>query len=198
MIGVPPGAPACGLRLGGAYLLTPYFMSKPTIREAAEQWIDQFDRVPASVIEKMAQADEAMNYYDSDSLRLVAGPRIACIWCGATYEGEHSLEQLHELDQSRRGEPCPFCEGNSGDQWERGFPVNAFPCGWSTLFAPRDGLDREWVLEHADAVAGLGFFVFESEDYGCLLGIDGAGYDFYDAFWIPLYRLRGLHWHELG
>lgn len=28
------------------------------------------------------------------------------------------------------------------------------------------------------------------------IGIDGAGYDFYEAHWIPLYEARGLHWHE--
>ena len=28
------------------------------------------------------------------------------------------------------------------------------------------------------------------------LGIDGAGYDFYDAHWVPLYRLRGFTWHK--
>jgi hypothetical protein len=168
------------------------------MRAAAESWIDQFDRVPASVIEKMAQSDEAMTYYDSDSLRLVASPRIECTGCDATYEGERTLKELHELDQAGRGEACPFCEHNAGDDWMRGCPVNAFPCAWGTLFTPRDRLDCEWVLEHAQAVARLGFFVFESEDFGCLLGIDGAGFDFYDTFWIPLYRMRGLQWHELG
>ena len=39
---------------------------------------------------------------------------------------------------------------------------------------------------------------FESEDFGCLLGIDGAGFNFFHHFWIPLYRLRGLQWHEAG
>lgn len=35
-----------------------------------------------------------------------------------------------------------------------------------------------------------------SEDYGYLIGIDGAGYDFYKAHWLPLYKARGLHWHK--
>ena len=26
--------------------------------------------------------------------------------------------------------------------------------------------------------------------------IDGAGYDFYESHWIPLYKARGLQWHE--
>jgi len=45
-------------------------------------------------------------------------------------------------------------------------------------------------------VAKLGLFVFDSEDFGIILGIDGGGFDFYNSFWIPLYKLRGLKWHD--
>lgn len=27
-------------------------------------------------------------------------------------------------------------------------------------------------------------------------GIDGAGYNFYEAHWLPLYNARGLQWHD--
>jgi hypothetical protein len=162
-----------------------------TLRQAAESWIDGFDQVPASVLEKMAKADEAMTYYDSDSLRLIASPRVVCDECDSTYEGELTLEQLQRREADTRGEVCPNCSHNNGDGWRIGFPVYAFPCGWSTLFAPRRGLENDWLIEHAAEVAALGFFVFESEDYGCLLGIDGAGYDFYEAHWVPLYELHG-------
>lgn len=171
-------------------------MSKLTPRDAAEQWITRFDHVPTSVIEKMSQADPYMSCYNSDSLRLVAGPRIECTECDATYEGTRTLEQLHDAQKQGQGEACLFCDANTGDDWVYGRP-STFPCGWGRLFAPREHLDREWVLEHAQDIARLELFVFESEDYGCLLGIDGAGYDFYDAFWVPLYTMRGLQWHEL-
>ena len=41
-----------------------------------------------------------------------------------------------------------------------------------------------------------GFRVYESEDFGFIFGIDGAGYDFYESHWIPLYKARGLRWHD--
>ena len=41
-----------------------------------------------------------------------------------------------------------------------------------------------------------GFRIYYSEKYGYFFGIDGAGYDFYEAHWIPLYKARGLKWHE--
>ena len=77
-----------------------------------------------------------------------------------------------------------------------GRPQYAFPCAWSTLFAPKDSCDLRWFRQNADSVARLGFYIFDSEDWDILLGIDAAGFDFYEAFWIPLYRLRGLKWHE--
>ena len=55
--------------------------------------------------------------------------------------------------------------------------------------------DVEWILSHKKKVSELGFRIFEIEE-GFLLGIDGAGYDFYEAHWIPLYKARGLQWHE--
>jgi hypothetical protein len=171
-------------------------MSKLSIQDAARRWLEQFDHVPASVIEKMAKADEAMSYYESDSLRLVAGPRIVCDPCNLDYEGPSTLSEMREHAMQGRGIPCDWCDHTPGDQWREGFPTHAFPVAWSTLFAPRDRLDQNWILEHAEAVAKLGLYVFQSEDYGCLLGIDGAGFDFDEAFWIPLYRLRGLKWHD--
>ena len=41
-----------------------------------------------------------------------------------------------------------------------------------------------------------GFRVYESEEFGLFFGIDAAGFDFYEAYWIPLYRARGLQWHD--
>ena len=45
-------------------------------------------------------------------------------------------------------------------------------------------------------MANCGFRIYESEDYGYIFGIDGAGYDFYEAHWIPLYKAIGLKWHD--
>lgn len=41
-----------------------------------------------------------------------------------------------------------------------------------------------------------GFRIFESGEFGYWFGIDGAGYDFYKSHWIPLYKKRGLKWHD--
>ena len=58
---------------------------------------------------------------------------------------------------------------------------------WGTMWTLSDSLLEEWIKENIEIMQELGFRVYESEDLGILLGIDGAGYSFYEAHWIPLY-----------
>jgi hypothetical protein len=68
---------------------------------------------------------------------------------------------------------------------------------WGTMFHPDDPFDEDWIRMNAEQVAEeCGLIVYDAEDIGILLGIDGGGYDFYEVHWIPLYRLRGLRWHR--
>ena len=50
--------------------------------------------------------------------------------------------------------------------------------------------------EHLRVMAEYGFRIFDSR-YGYFFGIQGCGYDFYEAHWIPLYKAMGLHWHDI-
>lgn len=74
-------------------------------------------------------------------------------------------------------------------------PVEIPMWGWFWMMSHSS--DEKWLDENREAVADLGFTIIENYDEGwLLLGIDGAGYDFYDAHWLPLYDLRGMKWHE--
>lgn len=69
---------------------------------------------------------------------------------------------------------------------------------WGTMWSFGDSID-EWWLENKNGLklmSECGFRIYHSEKYGYFFGIDGAGYDFYEAHWIPLYKARGLKWHE--
>jgi hypothetical protein len=165
-------------------------MEKITIRQATKKWLKEFNHIPGSVFETFAKTDESVSYYDSDLFRLTASPLSKCGYCDAHHNWELTLQQLN-----RRKVPCSECEKNEGDDWHMSYPEYAFPCGWGTLFSPQSWLDQDWLEKNYSAIAELGFFVFESEHFGYLLGIDAGGFDFYEAFWIPLYKLRGLQWH---
>ena len=69
---------------------------------------------------------------------------------------------------------------------------------WGTMWSFGDSADDYWLEEEdgLELMAKCGFRIYEQEDFGYLFGIDGAGYSFMEAHWIPLYKARGLHWHE--
>ena len=69
---------------------------------------------------------------------------------------------------------------------------------WGTMWQFDDSCDGFWLEEKGGIkiLAECGFRVFESDEFGYFFGIDGAGYDFYEEHWIPLYKARGLRWHE--
>ena len=71
---------------------------------------------------------------------------------------------------------------------------------WSTLFEAKDNTIKDWILENSDKIINeAGFAIIdlsrENEgeyETGVFLGINGAGYDFYEAHWIPLYKIFGV------
>ena len=64
--------------------------------------------------------------------------------------------------------------------------------------ATGDSADDYWMeeLDGIKVMSDCGFRIYESDDWGYFFGIDGCGYDFYEAHWIPAYRKRGLQWHD--
>lgn len=68
---------------------------------------------------------------------------------------------------------------------------------WLTMWSFSDGFDDRWLKEWGglEAMSQCGFRIYEHDDFGYFFGIDGAGYDFYEEHWIPLYKARGMEWH---
>lgn len=69
---------------------------------------------------------------------------------------------------------------------------------WGTMWSFGDSCDDYW-LGYADGIrvmSDCGFRIYQHEEWGYFFGIDGAGYDFYSEHWIPLYKSRGLQWHD--
>ncbi len=115
-----------------------------TIKDAAKEWVNEFNAIPSQVIEKICKCN---------------------------------IDSIHELTTPE-------------DEYTGFLPM------WGTLWTFGCTLDEDWARENIEIMQKYGFRVYEQDDFGLLFGIDGAGYDFYEAHWIPLYKAHGLHWHS--
>lgn len=80
------------------------------------------------------------------------------------------------------------------DKWEEIEPnendYDILPM-WGTMWA-FDSFDDYWLEAKGGLrkMRELGFRIYHHSDWGYFFGIDGAGFDFYEAYWVPLYKAR--------
>lgn len=162
-----------------------------TIRDATERWVHEMNAIPQGMIEKL------MNIGDGDIHEVTepaVGDRVYCYQPLSEHCGV--IEDIYE-----DGRYHIQLDNDSWTDAERDdFEVerdDALPM-WGTMWSFGDSAD-DWWLEDGDGIklmSECGFRVYESDEFGYFFGIDGAGYNFYDAHWIPLYKARGLQWHD--
>ena len=191
-------------------------MRHEKLEDAVREFVSRFDQIPSQLLVD-AMGDEQS--YDNPKLELVAGGQEECPECGSTDVEEREVafdendepirddadipvdpEDAEGREYTEERHICTFCGyvGNP-DEENQGFHKTGseygFPVAWSTLFHDRDGCLRS--DERKAAAVKAGFMVFESEYFdSVLLGVDGAGYDFYEQHWTQLYKELGLKWHK--
>ena len=173
-----------------------------TIKDACYAWVNEFNAIPLSAIEKLQEYDESVH----EITPLHKYDRVV------VYDDEWAGEHGEIVKTCCDKEPDLYAVKLDSDpdnyvvvsedclEKEGRFDESIFPM-WPTMWSFGDKIDEDWLLgefgeSHLQEVADIGFRIYESEDFGILLGIDTAGFDFYEAFWIPLYKLRGLKWHK--
>ena len=169
-------------------------MKYDTIKEAAQAWVREFNAIPSGVVEKLMQYSD---YCDFNEITPIAEGDNVYIYCGE-YSGERGTIEAYDGETRMyvvnldNGEQEQFDESEFEVERDGGLPM------WGTMWTFRDSCDEYWIEEKdgLSALATCGFRVYESEDWGYVFGIDGAGYDFYEEHWIPLYKSRGLKWHK--
>lgn len=98
---------------------------------------------------------------------------------------EDDIEEYGEKIEVYRNE-CEWEENDYRDGW---LPM------WGWLWTV-DSCTERWIYDNLEKMADLGFRIYEDEEAEIFIGIDGAGYDFYEAHWTPLYDAMGLQWHK--
>ena len=160
-----------------------------SIREAAQEWVKSFNAIPTSMFVKLWKADPE----DWQEItRLEAGNRVYAYNYGSGEIISVDYERNQCMIKLDSGETTCVDEAQAEVENEEIFPM------WGTMWSFGESLDNYW-LDNQDGIEQMsqcGFRIFKSEEFGYFFGIDGAGYDFYEAHWIPLYNKRGLKWHD--
>ena len=159
--------------------------------EATREWVNGFNAVSTQMIAKLWTTDPD-DWYEitrptvGDQVRVVDD--ITTNGKIATINYEDNLCEI-ELD-------------NSNLIWKNMDYVkvehyDVLPM-WGTMWSFNDTCDNYWLDNKAGItlISQCGFRIFKSEEFGYFFGIDGAGYNFYEQHWLPLYDKRGLSWHD--
>ena len=163
-------------------------MRYETIREATEAWVHEMNAIPQGMIEKLYQN----NVDDWTEVTMPSKYDRVYVYengdCGEITEIEDDTYTI-ELDNGTEIK----CEASDFEiEQDSSLPM------WGTMWSFGDSCD-DWWLEEKDGIkimSECGFRIYESYEFGYFFGIDGAGYDFYEGHWIPLYKARGLQWHK--
>lgn len=159
-----------------------------TKSDAAHEWVREFNAIDSGIIAKLMSID-------IDDWQEVTTPRVC--------------DRVYCFDSETYGEVVDIDNNdytiNLDDGTEITLSISDFEVErydllpmWGTMWSFGNGLDDEWLSDYdgIKLMSECGFRIFYSGEFGYFFGIDGAGYDFYEAHWIPLYEARGLHWHE--
>ena len=178
-----------------------------TIRQAAEMWVHEMNAIPYDMIEKLYERDPC-------SWREITMPSISdSVYVNG--EGSGTIAGVKETDDGKVYEVVldeSLLKDVYGDEFEKPDRVDRLEVPeaqiyverdsllpmWGTMWSFGDGADNWWLDEMGgvEIMSECGFRVYESDDFGYFFGIDGAGYDFYESHWVPLYKARGLQWHD--
>ena len=170
-----------------------------TIEEAARAWVETFDAVPMSVVRKLLTVNEddlyeitppapgdrvylSDGFHESDTGEVVRHD---------PYDAEAYIVRIDDTDDKEVSVKAYDLDVMRDD----GLPM------YGTMWAFHDQFDNDSISgkygeSKLQAMADCGFRIYESEDYEYLFGIDGVGYSFMEAHFIPLYKAFGLRWHK--
>lgn len=172
-----------------------------TVSNAAYRWVQEFNKFPQDMISKLMSIDVDGWH---EITKPAAGKRVYVFNLpeekqdGTHYEGTENCGEISE----RVDEDTYIIKLDDGERVmvkEDDFELeeDSLPMfGWMWQFGDSD--DDYWLekMGGIQIMSDCGFRIYESDKWGYFFGIDGCGYDFYEAHWIPLYKKRGLQWHD--
>lgn len=166
-----------------------------TIRECAELWVSQMNAFPYGMIERLVSECP-------DEWREVTYPAVGDRVY--VYDLPDECDTLEHGGEIKSIDDETYCieldDGTVAEVELNDFEVerDSFLPMWGWMWQFSDSCD-DWWLEERDGVEKMsecGFRVYVHDEFGYFFGIDGCGYSFFEAHWEPLYKARGLRWHN--
>lgn len=154
------------------------------IMDRVYKWVNtDFIPVPQSVVKKLL----GLGLGDiTDITPPAIGDRVYVFGSKNDEDGEivgiSEDRETYEVKLYRVGEVIKLEDGDFTVVRDSYLPM----CG---MWAFRYSSDNDIYFGGKDLekFSDCGFRIYTSEDYGFIIGIDGAGYDFYERHWYPLY-----------
>ena len=161
-----------------------------TKREATEKWVGEFNAIPQGMIAKLWQAN-------IDDMHELTNPRVGDVVWSSSQQDAGEIVHIYDTGEPEADvrfgvEVETLSLDDIAVERDDRLPM------WGTMWSFGDSCDNYW-LEEQDGIQVMsdhGFRIYEHEEFGYFFGIDGAGYNFYDQHWVPLYEARGLQWHD--
>lgn len=163
---------------------------KTTIMEATKKWVSEFNAIEYTLFENAVED----NYEDlHEFLPVTVGDIVSDTETWRSFEVKRDLgDGKFTVEDIDDGEVLEKPESELRVEKESMFPM------WGWLWSFGNGLDEEWARENPEKVVSCGFRMYEYQPTGTIyIGVDGAGYNFYSHHWVPLYKARGLKWHDV-
>lgn len=168
-----------------------------TISDAAHRWVSEMNSYPQDMIQTLMNAKP-------EDWHEVTVPRIGDrVYVFDLPDGCGDYESYGEIENFIRESDIYLINLDDGNTVEVGiddFEVerDGFLPMWGWLWSFGDSADDYWLEELGgiEKMSQCGFRIYENDEWGYFFGIDGCGYSFYEAHWIPLYKERDLLWHD--
>lgn len=162
--------------------------------EACREWVREMNAFPNDMIAKLMEAapdewTEVTVPSRGDRVYVFNAPDGEDGWGEITGHSDDGETYTVQLDG---GTEVEVKRDDMEVEYDDGLPM------WGWLWQFGDSADDYWLedLDGIQLMSDCGFRIYEHEEWGYFFGIDGAGYDFYEAHWLPLYNARGLQWHD--
>lgn len=169
-----------------------------TKKEACNVWVNMMDGIPTEILQELKK-------HNCDEIRDITPPSLNDrVYVYNAYLPGDCDENYGTIANYAAGVfLINLDDGNTIEVDEEAFDVERDYMGgelpaWGTMWSFGSAWFDNWLdtEEHRRMMANCGFSIFESDRFGYFFGIDGAGYDFYEAHWLPLYDAVGMGWHD--